>query len=285
MQATAHFKAQWTGNTLQNWSAGHCPNCVINNNGLEATNLVLKKEITQRRLLPVLTYFREAMYWLRDKSLRYDPQNVNYIPFTTKHTITTGNWVESFRWSKDREVQKRIVGEIYVIVTENIDHLTDSRAQRYITMFTDFTFASFDEYTSVSSNVCILRRDGTRQEGYNCTCHQNAKEFFCVHSLGVAILRGTMVPPREARVTLLGRKRKRGRRPQAAPAWQYQPFDMNTPVQHPQQDPALLAGAVANEVQQDIALEQSLIDSNFNLFREFLQIVCQKFNIRSVNSK
>jgi hypothetical protein len=75
-----------------------------------------------------------------------------------------------------------------------------------------------------------------------------------VHSLGVAILRGTMAPPRMARVTLLGRKSKRGRRPQAAPSWQYQALDMNTPVQHPQQDPALLAGAVANDVQRDIAL-------------------------------
>ena len=31
--------------------------------------------MTQRRLLPVLTYFREAMHWLKDKSLRYDPHN------------------------------------------------------------------------------------------------------------------------------------------------------------------------------------------------------------------
>jgi hypothetical protein len=162
--------------------------------------------------------------------------------------------VESYRWSKDGSIQKRNIHDVYVTVTENNDHLTDDRAQRFITMFSDFSFASYDEYTSVSNNVSILRRDDTRQEGYNCTCHQNAKEFFCVHSLGVAILRGTMVPPREARVTLLGRKRKRGRRPQAAPAWQYQQFDMNTPIQHPQQDPALLAGAVANDVQHDIAL-------------------------------
>ena len=234
---TSHFKAQWTGNTLQNWTAGHCPNCVINNNGLEATNLVLKLEVTQRRLLPVLTYFREAMHWLKDKSLRYDPLNPNHISFTMKHTITTGNWVESYRWSRDRSVQIRIINDIYVTVTENRGDLTDNRAQRFIAMFTDFSFNSFDEYTSVSNNVSILRRDVTRQEGYNCTCHQNAKEFFCVHSLGIAIIRGTMVPPREAKVTLLGRKRKRGRRPQAAPAWQYQPFDLNTPVQHPQQNP------------------------------------------------
>jgi hypothetical protein len=153
------------------------------------------------------------MYWLRDKLLRCDPLNINHIQFATKHAITTGNWVASYRWSKDESIQKHNFDDVYVTVTENNDHLTDNRAKRYITMFTDFSFASYDEYTSVSNNVSILRRDDTRQAGYNCTCRQNAKDFFCVHSLGVAILRGTMVPLREARVTFLGRKKKRGRRP------------------------------------------------------------------------
>lgn len=251
----AHFKAQWTSNTLHKWTSGHCPDCVINNNGLEATNLVIKLEVTQRRLLPVLAFFRESMRWLREKSIRYDALNPNYIPFTTRHTIATNEWVEAYRWSKDTARQLRIIGDIYVTVKENRGDLTDAKAQAFITSFTDFTFASFDVYTSVSHNVSILRPDAARQEGYNCTCKQNCKEFFCIHALGVAIIRGTLVPPREAKVTLLGRKRKRGRRPQAAPAWNYQNFDLNSPVQHPQQDPALLAGAVANDVLLDIALE------------------------------
>jgi hypothetical protein len=156
---------------------------------------------------------------------------------------------ESYRWSKDGSIQKRNIHDVFVNVTENNDHLTDHRAQRFITIFSDFSFASYDEYTSVSNNVSILVRKDT-----TAPVIRMPMSFFCVHSLGVAILRGTMVPPREARVTLLGRKRKRGRRPQAAPAWQYQQFDMNTPIQHPQQDPALLAGIVANDVQHDIAL-------------------------------
>jgi hypothetical protein len=85
---------------------------------------------------------------------------------------------ESYRWSKDGSIQKRNIHDVFVNVTENNDHLTDHRAQRFITIFSDFSFASYDEYTSVSNNVSILRRDDTRQEGYNCTCHQNANEFF-----------------------------------------------------------------------------------------------------------
>ena len=44
----------------------------------------------------------------------------------------------------------------------------------------------------------------------------------------------------------LGRQMKRGRRPQAAPAWERQRFDILSPVQHPQQDPDVLAGNGAN---------------------------------------
>ena len=73
----------------------------------------------------------------------------------------------------------------------------------------------------------------------------NAKEHSCNHSIGVAIIRATLVPPRRAKVTLLGRKRKRGRKPQAAPAWQHQPFDIVSPQHHPQQSPAILTGVAA----------------------------------------
>ena len=89
-------------------------------------------------------------------------------------------------------------------------------------------FESFDDYTSITNNVCILTADQTRQEGYTCTCKQNAKEFACIHSLEVAMLRGTIIPPIAARVRLW-----RGRRPQAAPAWMRQPFNLNSPFIHP----------------------------------------------------
>ena len=50
-----------------------------------------------------------------------------------------------------------------------------------------------------------------------------------------ALLRGTIIPPIAARIRLLGRKRRRGRRPQAAPAWMRQPFNLSTPIAHPEQ--------------------------------------------------
>jgi hypothetical protein len=66
----------------------------------------------------------------------------------------------------------------------------------------------------------------------------------CIHSFGVGNIRGTMVPPVVARGTLLGRQRKRGRKPRAAGAWMYQAYDIRSPARHPLQDPAVLAGHV-----------------------------------------
>lgn len=195
------------------------------------------------------------MKWLKEKSVRYNIVNPNHIPFTTVHTIITKDWVEAYRWEKNISNQVRLVGDNYVCVRETAEHLTDAKAVAFVAAFTDLNFVSFDNYASVSNNVCVLRPDLTRQAMYNCTCKQNAKEFTCLHAIGIAIKRGILIPPAEARVTLLGRKLKRGRRPLAAPAWEYQPFRLYSPVQHPQQDPAVLAGLVINDVNQDIALE------------------------------
>ena len=239
LNVTAHFRAQWTNNHVSNWTRGHCPNCVINNNGLEATNGVIKDE--------VLNFFVEISRWLTSQSTRRDPANPNPIPFTGVHTIVTSNWTEAYRWSRDTARQLRITNDgVYVAVNGDVrGDLTDEKAAYFVAMFTNFTFGSFDDFTKASNNVCVIRPDLTRQEGYNCTCKVNAKEHSCNHSLDVAIIRGTLVPPREAKVTLLGRKRKRGRKPLAAPAWQHQPFDIVSPQYHPEQNPDILAGVVA----------------------------------------
>ena len=85
---------------------------------------------------------------------------------------------------------------------------------------------------------------------YSCTCSANAKEFTCIHSLGVALMRGILVAPQAAQIQLLGRKRRRGRKPMAAPAWEMMPFALDTPPQHPQQDAAVLL-AQPNDVPGD----------------------------------
>ena len=36
LQVISHFKTNWNDNHLAKWSRCHAPNCIVNNNGLEA---------------------------------------------------------------------------------------------------------------------------------------------------------------------------------------------------------------------------------------------------------
>ena len=73
------------------------------------------------------------------------------------------------------------------------------------------------------------------------------------------MMRGTLIPPQAAQVQLLGWKRKRGRKPIAAPAWERMAFALDTPPQHPQQEAAILLGPHAviqlDRVGADLAAE------------------------------
>jgi hypothetical protein len=84
-----------------------------------------------------------------------------------------------------------------------------------------------------------------------------------VHSLGVALMKNTLVPPVGAMVQLLGRRRKRGSRPQLPLAWEMLPFALYTPPQHPQKDNDILVGN-----QAPAPLDQ--LEAGVNLANEFL---------------
>ena len=91
---------------------------------------------------------------MKDLSLRKDPTNPNYIPFTSVHTISTGDWTEAYRWSRDTNKQLRLTGDAYIAVAKDIaTDLTDERAARLAAQFTDFNFDAFDEYTAASNSV------------------------------------------------------------------------------------------------------------------------------------
>ena len=62
---------------------------------------VLEDEVTHRKLLPVIDFFREIGDWIRTHSLRGDVVNANYISFANGHSFTTKSWTEAYHWQKD----------------------------------------------------------------------------------------------------------------------------------------------------------------------------------------
>ena len=56
------FRKLWTGNSLTfKWTKCHSPHDVMINNELESTNRVIKDEVTERQLLPVVNFFNKIM--------------------------------------------------------------------------------------------------------------------------------------------------------------------------------------------------------------------------------
>ena len=144
----------------------------------------------------LLFFFIEDGVEITSKSVILDSTKVNYKPFAPVHTMTTKCWTDAYRWSKDASNQVRIraADNIYVVVRKHVGgHLTDARASSLIDKFLNFSFLTYDEYTHLTKNVCILREDESRPELYNCTCIANAEEFTCKHSVGIAMRRHTMI--------------------------------------------------------------------------------------------
>ena len=265
-EVSTHFKNEWCTVRLGNWSCGHALNCVINTNGLEATNKVIKDELTYRQLMPVMDFLPRSLVWMKEQSEKRSDgpngtPNVNKVSFAESHTFATCDWTSANAWRRNQAKQIRFLPHlnIFVAVAPGVrGDLTDAKANAYVTAFNECAWDTFDNYTSMYFNVSILHHDTSRPENYRCTCSANAKEFTCVHSIGVAMMRGILVPPNAAQIQLLGRKRRRGRKPLAAPAWEMMPFALDTPPIHPQQDAAILlgnpgAGAGANLVANLVA--------------------------------
>ena len=61
LSVTEHFKTEWCNERLGNWTSGHAHNCVVNTNGLEGTNKVMKDEFTYRQLLPIMDFLQKGL--------------------------------------------------------------------------------------------------------------------------------------------------------------------------------------------------------------------------------
>jgi hypothetical protein len=84
---TALFRTEWCTERLGKWSSGHAHYCVINTNGLEATNKVIKDELTHRQLMPVMDFLTSARQWLAEQSAKRGEGPIKVV-FANAHEFT-----------------------------------------------------------------------------------------------------------------------------------------------------------------------------------------------------
>jgi hypothetical protein len=69
----------------KHWTADEDSESFLCTNGLEATNKVIKDEVTDYQLLPVVDFCDKMMSWLEEISYKWDPNKPNHIPFAFLH--------------------------------------------------------------------------------------------------------------------------------------------------------------------------------------------------------
>ena len=71
IESLEYFKSSWLDIKVRKWYRGAAEGHVMNNNGLESLNAVLKSEITKHKLLPFSDFLIKLMAWMKfESSLR-----------------------------------------------------------------------------------------------------------------------------------------------------------------------------------------------------------------------
>ena len=120
LHATFNFRTEWCNARLSNWTRGLSPNSVVNINGLESTNKVIKDELTFRQLMPVLNFLQKGVSWLKEQSEKRDDVSMNDTPnvlkFANEHTFTKKDWTLAHAWKVNSSKQIRFLPQLNVYV-------------------------------------------------------------------------------------------------------------------------------------------------------------------------
>jgi hypothetical protein len=228
-----YVNSQWFTGANTKWYSGVNRNTCMNNNSLEATNKVLKDEITNYLLLPFMAFISKMDEWLRKHSLARDTNRqygTRFILFNDI-TIATTLWNDAINWLKDKDNLFFDVDDdeikTYVCLayrTIGKKSFTKNKAKHLYEEFKTRPWKSFDKYATFSNNVYIIQASRFRKEKFTCTCHDNVKQFTCKHSLAIAMKINKLQPPL---LQSIASNKKRGRPPKLGTAYTRTIMDLN----------------------------------------------------------
>jgi hypothetical protein len=203
-----YFHNEWL-TTHSGWYEGVGNFTPSTNNGLEATNNVIKKEDTLRERLP-LSRFKVLAFEIVEKWSKSYERGLNQ--YNDKQTISLELWTSGYQWVKsnksilstecDNLVQYYIpAGDETKITNVDIDVMKKMK------------WYSFDQYKNKAFNIwcATLPVDKFKWLDGVCNCPAFFKKFMCKHVVGMAIRLNYCKPPPAAKNIPIGTKRRRGR--------------------------------------------------------------------------
>ena len=132
-------------------------------------------------------------------------------PFQESLTPSLAEWTEAWQWKSMGVPRRRLVSrasrETHLIPAKGHIEDFDDNCRQYLPMMRH-GFGTWREYRSYRQCLWMVERKRNR---WFCTCPVGIKSGHCKHTLGMAIVRGCVDCPEEAKTIPIGRKRKRGR--------------------------------------------------------------------------
>ena len=204
-----YFEDEWSIKR-PNWYEGAAAGVPSSNNGIEATNSVIKKENTMRERLSVGQFLGCTTEMVKQWSLRRDPKSVNCVYFDEIRTISLSLWTQAYQWvAQKKAVLQRSADDCVQYFTLSSKYETEITEK----MLKDFErqegkWKNFDSFSAWRTKIWKIE---VYPNHVTCTCPFFIKKNQCKHSVGMLIRRKEVVVPPEAKDIPLGQKRKRGR--------------------------------------------------------------------------
>lgn len=196
----AYFKEEWI-NQNPNWYEGAMQNVPSTNNALEATNRVLKDDVTGRERLSI----GEFISVLADMISRYSRRSTTDLKMSLTPSIPNLTWSAAHKWAKENHtlVKKRCPnGDTYISVRSSnwSEHVKSN-------------WASLLEFKIFYNSTWTVTLPSTEKKWLkaHCSCPYYQKKIVCKHVVGISIRMAEVTVPEDAKNILFVAKRKRGR--------------------------------------------------------------------------
>jgi hypothetical protein len=183
------FLQSWVNNPRTNrWSVCDVPfGCVTNNNGLEATNKLLKDEITDHRLMGLIAFCKGVASWLYGESKSRNPDaGEEYTkPVCTSPQPTVSEWEQSYEYATSslRKYKIRKQGDYAITLHAKCTiKLNKESFTQLLSQYVNRSWATFDAYKSFQKQVFVLQKTDGR---WVCSCYDFGLQHYCCHQHSV----------------------------------------------------------------------------------------------------
>lgn len=215
-----YFQRIWVEKNC-NWFEGIKHFTPSTNNGVEAFNSVLKRDYSYRRRLSVAAFTNLMTEIIETISIKYREGEKK---IGTEQEMSIEDWRNGCEWIKLKRTMFEVESEkgyhkIYIPSnTFAKNHNGQAFGATHINKYVSRSWKTFEQYKKVAFSLYMVNFCSENWKASTCTCSSFFKNYKCKHITGLAISKKIVKPPKSANVDTIGKKCKKGRKPNAVKA-------------------------------------------------------------------